>query len=197
MPEYNLNGLWVTKIDDYIGKMDKVRYCPSTTIDKKLLATIAAGSYSWGSSKTSWIWNWGTEGPEMGSYGLSSWFYTRDDYSGIAANVRGNYFKKMSDVRRPDLTPVFADSLWIDVGVQDTDTCPDNLRLSGSPNSGGRMSMHLIDRHGDHINVGFADGHQQVVNLGALWSLKWYNSFETQAWVTRDPSGDPIYPGPK
>ena len=81
--------------------------------------------------------------------------------------------------------------------MRDTDTCPDGLSLEGSPNVGGRMSMHLINRHGSHINVGFVDGHQQVVELGALWTLKWYNDFKTQSWVTRTPSGAPIYPGPR
>ena len=195
MPIYDLSGLWVNLISEYLDDVDQARYCPSTTIDKARLATIQPDEYQWGSSKRSWIWYWGTPEPETGSYGLSSWFYTLESYPNTADGDR--YFRTMSDVRHMARTPVFADSLWIDVGVRDTDYCPDELSLEGSPNLGGRMSMHLINRHGFHINVGFADGHQQTVELGALWSLKWYNNFKTQAWVTRTPSGDPIYPGPR
>ena len=195
MPLYDYNGLWVTKINDYIGDMDKVRYCPSTKIDKKALADINK-QYTWGSSKKSWIWNWERVDPQMGSYALSSWFYTVADYSTIAKVKRDKYFKTMLEVRRPDRTPVFGDSMWIDSGSEDTDTCPADFDLNGDGNNGGRMSMYLLNRHGAHINMGFADGHQQVVKLGELWSLKWYNSFETQSWVDRE-DGTPIYPGPK
>ena len=55
------------------------------------------------------------------------------------------------------------------------------------------MSMYLINRHGSHINVGFADGHQQVVELGALWSLKWHNDFQTTPWKEREGGAGPIY----
>ena len=193
MPMYDLNGRWVNLISEYLEDIDEARYCPSTTIDKTRLETISPGEYQWGTSKRSWIWYWGTPEPEAGSYGLSSWFYTLETYP--EGEDGQKYFRTMGDVRYMSKTPVFADSLWIDVGVRDTDTCPDELSLEGNPNLGGRMSMHLINRHGDHINVGFADAHQEVVDLGALWSLKWYNDFKTQPWVTRDPSGDPIYPG--
>ncbi len=201
MPIYDVGGgLWVNLISSYLGDMDKSRYCPSTTVDKKKLEDPNL-DYEWGSAKTSWIWNWGTPEPEMGSYALSTWFYTltdsqRDQMQANDPERLKLYFKSMLDVRRPDRTPVFGDSMWIDSGSEDTDTCPADFNLNGNGNYGGRMSMYLLNRHGAHINMGFADGHQQVVKLGELWSLKWYNSFETQAWVDRD-DGTPIYPGPK
>ncbi len=185
MPIYNLNGLWVNLISAYLDDVDAVRYCPSTK--KKKDFDAVNDDYAWGSSKTSWVWNWGTPEPEHGSYGLNSWFYTWDP---PATDTR--YFHSMAEVKSTHMTPVFSDSLWIDVGADDTDTCPADLSLEGSPNSGGRMSMYLINRHGSHINVGFADGHQQVVELGALWSLKWHDDFQTTAWMERT-DGTPIY----
>lgn len=184
MPVYDLNGLWVNLISDYLENVDDARYCPST---RKRKDFDVNDNYAWGSSKTSWVWNWGTPEPEHGSYGLNSWFYTSDPPSTDPRD-----FLSMADVKSTHMTPVFSDSLWIDVGADDTDTCPANLSLEGSPNSGGRMSMYLINRHGSHINVGFADGHQQVVELGALWSLKWHNDFQTTAWMERT-DGTPIY----
>lgn len=192
LPRYNMNGLWINSIAGYIDDMDKVRHCPATTINRAAMADKWGTTYVWGSSKKSWIWNVGTEEPEAGSYGFSSWFYTYDREDQYPVANKDKYFRKMGKIRSPGMTPIFADSLWVDVGVSDTDTCPDGLKLSGSPNSGGRMSMHLLDRHGSHINIGFADGHQEKVELGALWSLKWYNNFKTQGWVTR-PDGTPIY----
>ena len=172
--------------------IDDARYCPSTKIQKDF--DPATVGIVWGSSKESWVWNWGTTEPEHGSYGLNSWFYTFD--GGPTGEHADKYYASIAEVKSTSKTPVFSDSLWIDVGAKDTDTCPDNLNLDGNPNNGGRMSMYLINRHGSHINVGFADGHQQVVELGALWSLKWNDDFVTRAWTERDPGGAPIYPGP-
>lgn len=189
MPNYSISqGLWVNKISPFIGDMDDARYCPSTSIQKDF--NPKSQNMSWGKSKLSWVWNEGTPEPEHGSYGLSWWFYTWPP-NGPAAE-KDKFFPTMNTVKSPARTPVFADSIWIDVGVRDTDTCPTELSLDGSPNLGGRMSMHLIDRHGDHINIGFADGHQETIKLGALWSLKWYNSFKTVQWMDRE-DGTPIY----
>ncbi|MCK4998522.1 MAG: type II secretion system protein [Anaerohalosphaera sp.] len=187
MPIYDLSGLWVNLLSEYLEDMDDARYCPSTTINKKFNSST---NYEWGSSKKSWIWNMGTSEPEYGSYGINSWFYTLKNYPNSVDGRR--YFRNMNSVRSPARTPVFSDCLWIDVGARDTDTCPADLSLNGSPNSGGRMSMYLIDRHGDYGNHGFADGHQETVDLGALWSLKWYNSFKTVQWMERE-DGSPIY----
>ena len=183
--EYSLSeGLWITQLAEYSGK-DEARYCPSTIINKAIDPSTA---FSFGSSKQSWVWNWsGMEEPEHGSYSFNFWFYST---SPPPTDTR--YFQSIANVNSPSMTPIFADSIWVDGGVSDTDICPANFNLEGNPNNGGRMSMHLMNRHGPHINIGFADGHQQAVELGALWSLKWYNDFITVPWMDRT-DGTPIY----
>ncbi|MCK4998957.1 MAG: hypothetical protein KAS23_05460 [Anaerohalosphaera sp.] len=184
--EYNFGGgLWMTPIAEYIGNMDNVRHCPSTYIRKDF---NESSSYLWGSSKQAWMWNWGTTDPEHGSYGLNSWLFS---FQNPPSDSR--YFHNMSNVQFPATTPIFADSLWIDSGPKDTDICPATLSLDGNPNSGGRMSMHLMNRHYGITNVAFTDGHSGPVELKELWSLTWCNSWNIQHNMTRE-DGSPIYP---
>lgn len=186
--EYNLfGGMWVTPISDYIGNMDNLRHCPSTSIRNDFNNN---NSYSWGNSKQAWIWNMGTDEPEHGSYAFNSWFFTFPN--GPSGSHKNNYFLNISSVQFPANTPILADSVWIDSGPRDTDTCPPELNLNGNPNLGGRMSMHLINRHYDKINVSFIDGHVGVVELKELWSLTWYNSWRIKHDMTRE-DGSPIY----
>lgn len=37
MPRYDLNGLWVNLISDYLENVDQARYCASTKVDKQKL----------------------------------------------------------------------------------------------------------------------------------------------------------------
>ena len=186
MPPYGLNkGLWINKISKYIDNMDKARYCPSAkTWDKD--AAARAKKYIWGSAHKSWMWNMGTRGPEYGSYSINGWLYT-----GQGKNDE-KHFKSLSEVKYPSLTPMFADAIWVDAWPKDTDTCPSNFNLDGNKNNGGKMSMFIINRHDDRINVSFVDGHLGDIKLEKLWSLKWYNNFKTIPKMTRDGSM-PIY----
>jgi prepilin-type N-terminal cleavage/methylation domain-containing protein/prepilin-type processing-associated H-X9-DG protein len=182
MPNYNYaSGLWVNKITVYLDDIDKARYCPSTKRRKVL-------TYGFGFNKRTWVWDWtGMATPEEGSYTINWWFYT-----GIGS-TDPRYFKTMSEVKAPHRSPVFADAIWVDAAPQDTDFVPPEFDISKGENGlGGGMSRLLTDRHGSHTNVGFADGHQQVVELGAMWSLKWNNEFQTTGWMNRT-DGTPIY----
>ena len=166
-------GLWVNQISGYLDNMDEARYCPMTKIVEPPATTPGL---EWGSSTKAWMWGWGTPEYEYGSYGINGHFYGA----------------KVSNFQMPFLTPIFADSIWIDGWPMDTDHCPADFDLNGSPNYIGKMSMHVINRHGSHINVGFIDGHQEPVKLSALWSLKWHNDFVRVDETTRD-DGTPIY----
>ena len=181
--EYGYSGgLWMEPLADYVNK-DEVRYCPATKIK-----VTSQNMYSWGSSSVSWKWHWdGMSEPEYGSYAFNSWFYTSS-----SSNNSGK-FEKLYNVQFRDLTPLFADSLWLDGGVSDTDYVPADFELSGNPNYGGRMSMLLVDRHFDRINVSFVDGHVGAVELKDLWSLTWNSNWTRQYNMTRV-DGSPIYP---
>lgn len=98
------SGLWVDLISAYMDDMDDARYCPRTKIDKVAINDKYL-DYKWGSSLESWIWNWGTVEPEAGSYGLSWWFYTWENYGAD----EDKFFKTVGDGHQQVVEP---GNLW-------------------------------------------------------------------------------------
>ena len=196
---YGSNGdhnLWLQQMQDQVGEIDKVRSCPST----KPNPADPALDFQWprglGAAKFTWIWPYGAvdingnpippanviENAEHGSYGINGWLYTDTD-SPVAWNN--------AIVTNSTSIPLFADCMWVDSWPSSADTCPAGLDLDKG-STGPMMSRFLINRHGDEINVGFLDSHQESIKLEMLWSLKWSKSFQTKGVMTRT-DGSPIY----
>ncbi len=184
--------LWVKQISHYLENVDEARYCPNTKLRN--------GSGG-GSANTTWGWNIETDPGvwevEHGSYGINGWFYKYDTAPVWAASVPISNFiqKRYEDVvsaKSPYLAPIFADSEWPDAWPQDIDTCPDDFNLDGNHDYGGFMSRYLLNRHGNHTNVGFIDGHQAPIKLEMLWTLKWNAQFKNMGVMKRT-DGSPVY----
>jgi prepilin-type N-terminal cleavage/methylation domain-containing protein/prepilin-type processing-associated H-X9-DG protein len=189
MPVYDLaEGLWINLISDYLENVDKARYCPMTRVK---VDPSQFGNIDWGGAFKAWMWSWGTDEVEYGSYAINGWFYS---YTTPPTTELEKYFETTADAKEPAITPVFGDSIWVDAWPRVTDFCPDNFNLDYDANNGGKMSMFITNRHRAKTNMGFLDGHQGPIELSALWSLKWNRTFEKQFDVTRTPSGKPIYP---
>ncbi|MCK4998521.1 MAG: type II secretion system protein [Anaerohalosphaera sp.] len=190
MPAYpsGYGDLWINEITQYLDDMDDARFCPTTSLKKDF---DPSNNISWGKSKESWVWNIGTPEPEHGSYAINGWFYSTYLAADGSSAPRTHTIEKVSQTRRPASTPVFSDSMWVDSWPLDTDKCSTGLNLDNGGNNYS-MERELLNRHGDHISVGFIDGHQEAVELGKLWSLKWHNSFNTVLWMERE-DGSPIY----
>jgi prepilin-type N-terminal cleavage/methylation domain-containing protein len=106
-------------------------------------------------------------------------------------------FKKPSSVLAPSMTPLFTDSdAWMEWPLED-DYPPQDLSQGAWNNITG-MQRCTIWRHGGKtatapvpvelnpssppnlpgaINIGFDDGHAQLVKLQSLWSLSWHNNW--------------------
>ncbi len=188
MPEYSYgSGLWVNKLTKYMDEIDEARMCHRTKARLEKMEDIK--SYQYGTAKKSWVWYWdGMDIAEEGCYSINGWFY-----SNLNSLDPLKKYKDYSQVKMTSLTPVFADSKWLDSKVEDTDSCPAGFNLLGSDTtSAGGMSRYLIDRHDGKINVGFVDGSQRPVELKNLWALKWHKTFKCTGERTRD-DGSPIY----
>ena len=188
MPVYTFDGLWITLISGYLENVDKARYCPMTKVkvDPSDFGDIIGG-YAF----EAWMWSWGMDEVEYGSYAMNGWFFS---YNPPPTTDVEKYFNTTADAKEPAITPVFGDSIWVDGWPLDTDTCPDNFDLNGDRNNGGHMSRFLTYRHRAKTNMGFLDGHQEPIELSALWSLKWHRTFERKFDIKRTPSGRAIYP---
>jgi prepilin-type N-terminal cleavage/methylation domain-containing protein/prepilin-type processing-associated H-X9-DG protein len=179
-------GLYITLSEPYISNMNEARYCPATRIDKR--PNDAQLLLRFGTSKNSWMWNWGTKEPEYGSYGLNGWFYNNQ-------NLQPEGFTSWYSVPRPAETPIFADCMWVDAWPDSDDYVPLSVDLSGVGQNYNipQMNRFMIDRHRNVANVAFVDGHAGSVELREFWSLKWHLLFKTQHDKKRSDGQTPIY----
>ncbi len=183
MQEYNYsNGLWINKLTAFLDEVDDARYCPRT---KRRDSVGSMSTYSFGRARQTWVWFWdGMEEPEEGSYAINGWVYS----NGGSAYDRNNlYYNKITEVKSTSITPVFADSIWVDTWPRDTDSPDVDLEFTNT-----HMGRLLTYRHEDKTNVGFVDGSQRPVELSQMWSLKWHKEFKTKRDMTRT-DGSPIY----
>lgn len=105
-------------------------------------------------------------------------------------------FLSETDVESPHLTPVVADAVSYLLQPRATDAPPLNLFTGVSPDGG--MSYVCIPRHGRRpnavprrwpagqplpgaVNVGFCDGHVELVKLDNLWQLYRHKDYQPPA----------------
>ncbi len=178
------HSLWMGPLAAYIDT-DEVRYCPATAMNPNQPPLNQwLPSQLFGNARRTWVWNFDVEGLEYGSYAFNGWFYM--------GGSNPENFSNLSEVQQPAITPLFADSSWVDTWPRETDTCPADFDLNGTY-SGAMMSRMLVNRHFDKNNISFADGHVGSVELRHLWSLNWHKQWTGIDNMTRV-DGSPIYP---
>lgn len=140
-------------------------------------------------------WHWNLEPPYVyaSSYAFNKWLNSSSDPNMMLNNAQnnpgGNYHNPAA-VRSPTLVPVFMDSVWINLDPMETDPPARNLYNPGTLNEG--MPRVCIARHGElspgsaptlvipgtvlpsAIDMGFVDGHANLVRLEMLWSYDWH-----------------------
>jgi prepilin-type N-terminal cleavage/methylation domain-containing protein/prepilin-type processing-associated H-X9-DG protein len=175
------NNYWFHEIAPYLGDWDykenpesnlqgvmKVAFCPKS---KRPLDNPTTGQQWYGSSTSSWrVFN--TEG----GYGLNLWFLPKGVYEGSfpAKYYWNKYSESTSDV------PVFGDSIWVGAWPDGADKIPPDIEGKGYPGfphaMGYFMGRFCVNRHYHKINMSFADGHCEAIQLEKLWSLRWHNN---------------------
>ncbi len=194
LPNYEpgVAAWWYDALTNY-GTTGNVRLCPSTlnpptaSTDQAIIGTA---NIPWG------CWDPFTDLPASGSYGMNGYLYELITfYPYLPASKLLCMFPKPSSVQKPSQTPVFFDEIYIDTFPLETDTAATNLYF-GQPNTyqagGGRgMGCCTILRHGGPtatssvpyksghplpgaINMGFDDGHAELVKLQNLWTYTWH-----------------------
>lgn len=177
----------------YLGDVDEVRYCPN--------ANKLRDNANWGNAKHGWRWQGsmpdGTAIDEIGSYAFNGFLYDQsaDDVyfkkytPGVLASLggEGNWFSPFSAVKDGSAVPTFVDGIWPDTWPTSDDTPPETVTdLYEAPNWNvmGGTSDYIrricVPRHREAVNVSFADGHTQTVELPDLWTLKWSKNFKAK-----------------
>lgn len=186
------NNLWLVQMEDSIGNINKVRYCPSTKLNK-------ASWGPWGSAEETWIWTSGVTESEHGSYGINGYFYSSTPYWIVpTAEWKASAWKNTNTTGRTSTVPVFTGAIWVDLWPQDNDFVPadHNLATGGLGFDGaGRNHIRrcMIDRHGGKLSVAFLDGHAEAIALKQMWSLKWNRAFVTDTQDHLRTDDTPIY----
>lgn len=127
-----------------------------------------------------------------GTYGLNGFLYNRgNEYQGGKTLAFGSSNPIVKQYPKPWIpglaaeqasrVPVVADANMPHGWPHHNDTYPDNL-FRGNTDSryGAHMGRFAINRHGDQINIAFADGSVDMVQIKGLWNRKWNQVFNTE-----------------
>jgi prepilin-type N-terminal cleavage/methylation domain-containing protein/prepilin-type processing-associated H-X9-DG protein len=82
--------------------------------------------------------------------------------------------------------PVIMDGTWDSAWPKETDAPPANLYspAGGPPMAiGNNWTRVCMARHNMAINVSFADGHAETVDLPNLWNLRWHSQWDTRKFT--------------
>ena len=180
-------GDWMGTLLTYYAKVDKLRLCPSAP-DRGNLSGLTNPT---GKADTAWYWTLSTPN-YAGSYGMNKWV---SSVEGTMKNVASNpqmLIRKDTAVQRPILTPIFMDSVWINLAPLETDPPARNLYDPDPGNSLPGMQRCTTARHGGRsassaptsvgagqhlpgtIDMSLADGHVEQVKLDNLWNYYWH-----------------------
>ncbi len=180
---HNPHTLWMSP--DYYSNHRKLLICPSTH------NTDSSNQQHIGTADRTWVW--AHDGPTnifIGSYALNGWLYSMPTAGALRHPEL--MMNKQSMIQRPTQTPVFFDSGWVDAWPLEADPPNTDLYDGVSRAKATGMQRVTIARHGGvnpaqaprnfdtsqklpgAINIGFADGHVELVKLENLWQCYWH-----------------------
>ena len=183
------NGIWMGTLIDYYAKADQVRMCPVTRDP----APAPGGDWQ-GSADLTWgryaTLSSGAKKLFTGSYAYNGWLYY--DLAIRAKTEHPEYaYRRESSIQKPTQTPVFVDSMWVDLWPYATDLPAQNLYTGEyQPAAMGRCTLA---RHGSvkaptssppakrmpgSVSMGLADGHAETVKLENLWNYYWHVDYK-------------------
>jgi len=192
-PVSNPNSLWMGCLLGYYSGVDKVRLCP-------LAPDQGNPNYlpnPPGTSDSAWHWNTSSP-PFTGGYAINGWLYNFGGPAKFgAAKHEGWLFRKDTAIEKPVLTPMFCDSVWVDLWPTESDAPARNLYTGdyGSDPTTTGMTRCCIARHGGRspsrapqnvpaghklpggIVMGLVDGHAEMARLENLWTYYWHAGY--------------------
>jgi len=191
-------GEWMSDLDVYDAKMEKVRLCPS--------AVNTATANGAGACDTSWLWTNST--PFLtGSYEFNGWMFSGDagdiaDFRKDLTAVDADYpFLRESEVQKTSMTPILSDGVWTDFWPAEGDAPNKDLYLCGGTSNPATIQRVVTPRHGwktageaprnyvdgtplpGGIDVGMIDGHVETPPLEHLWNYYWHKNWVPPARV--------------
>jgi prepilin-type N-terminal cleavage/methylation domain-containing protein len=161
--------------EEHLEGVMKVAFCPTAKRPDRPERSL------WGTAYRSWRFMGGE-----GSYGLNLWLLPDNPIYGSGFPAE-NFYQKYSDAGSG--VPLLGDSVWVGSWPSETDEMPEDITgetgYPGYPHQDGYfMGRFCIARHGEAINIGFAEGHVARVHLKELWALEWHRHFTSNSDVS-------------
>jgi prepilin-type N-terminal cleavage/methylation domain-containing protein/prepilin-type processing-associated H-X9-DG protein len=173
------------------GNQKKILICPSTQE-----ASPLPTSQTQGAADLPWMWVYSSASTNSfdGSYALNGWLYDIPTWGGAAHPEF--MMSKQTMIQQPSQTPVFCDAVWVDFWPLEGDS-PSSDLYNGEMYGTTGIARCTIARHGGGnpknapqnfdtsqrlpgaIDIGFADGHVELVKLENLWNLSWHLNWQT------------------
>ncbi|MEN8127316.1 MAG: type II secretion system protein [Planctomycetota bacterium] len=207
MPGYASNPdgrLWWRPLKPYYGEgsSEKVRLCPTTSMEKS-----HAFFQAWTLYDPTQPAGPGNEPDYTGlSYGINNWVYNPPASVTEMWNshLTVNNWRKTTNMTNTGSVPVFMDAFRHGGHPEAGDTAPsrpieDPATLKDAAKAKvkggfGEMNRFNLDRHQGTVNVLFADSGVEKVTLRGLWGLKWHKEYSGSAEMTRmDNAGWPAW----
>ncbi|MEM6257045.1 MAG: prepilin-type N-terminal cleavage/methylation domain-containing protein [Planctomycetota bacterium] len=132
----------------------------------------------------------------ISSYGINAWTYDsqlQNVNSGAVPyspeQLRDWSYSRHDQIRDATKVPWFGDSTWVDSwpGVNDSGSTDGQNPWAASTATG--LLQWQMDRHPSAtVNMGFADGHAEAINVDNLDQLLWHQNWPTDGTVEIDTS---------
>ncbi len=191
-PEYHH---WYT---NEVGRPGGPWICPSAPVgNEPRTSPVQRGTVKSAWTSDRWPWHLGSARPDtrVGSYGVNLHIVPRAFLPDSPwNNTPPPHFLDERQVARHHLTPIVADAVLFDIPyARATDTPPADPSTGESILLG--INLVCVPRHGRRpnrlprswpasqplpgaINVGFYDGHAEMVKLDDLWQLYWHKDYK-------------------
>jgi prepilin-type N-terminal cleavage/methylation domain-containing protein/prepilin-type processing-associated H-X9-DG protein len=196
-------NLWMRILAQRYNAINKVRTCPvaKEIPDNQINKVRASPDFPAGHVDRPWVVDNGGTNWFQGGYAMNGYFYQIDnpkppDIDNDPYGDRASHFTTEGSITSPSLTGVFSDGIWVDFWPSPSDLPAINL-YNGDGFAGGGLSRIAIPRHAAALgtaprkfnpkdklpgaaDVGFGDGHVEIVKLENLWMKVIWNT----KWVT-------------
>jgi prepilin-type N-terminal cleavage/methylation domain-containing protein/prepilin-type processing-associated H-X9-DG protein len=134
--------------------------------------------------------------PMLASYGANDWIYSRINTT-VQSRPPANYWRKLTAITNPSLTPCQADSSWRG-GGPGFQVANSHARPQQPPGyyrgASYEMGHFAMLRHGKkNVNVALFDGSAQQMRPRRLWEQKWHRNYDVNYVHTQGPTYFPAW----
>jgi prepilin-type N-terminal cleavage/methylation domain-containing protein/prepilin-type processing-associated H-X9-DG protein len=180
------NDYWTLALTE-AGNSNKLDICPETVLNP---APTGGPVVNPPNPTVAWtvISSVNTQLNTSGSYSINSWLQQpappgQTDWGLTLTPVptpvptKAYYWKYPYDGGPDSQIPMLGDAYWPDAWPCESDFPPTDLTTSPGSTNGNMMRRFCLDRHNKTVNMGFADGHAENLQLQTLWTLKWHKNY--------------------